>query len=100
MLAADTTQSQPSRKKSKKQKKKQRQQQAQMAAAGFDLGSESEPETGAAPLQQGSADASPSAATDDRSQADQDSEDDALERMMQSTSINQAATSREVIRCL
>lgn len=100
MLAADTTQSQPNRKKSKKQKKKQRQQQAQMAAAGFDLNFESESDTAAAPLHEDIAGASAHVATDARSQAGQDSEENVLERMMQATTISKAAANREVISCL
>lgn len=100
MSAADTAQTQPSRKKSKKQKKKQRQQQAQMAAAGLDASSDSEPEAGAAPSHAGNAPASDNGATDQHSEADLDSEDDVLERMMQATNINRAAPSHEVIDCM
>lgn len=98
--AADTPQTQPSRKKSKKQKKKQKQQQAQMAAAGHDASSDSDSEAAAAPSHAGNAAASVDGASDQQSQADVDSEDDVLERMMQATSINRTAASHEVISCV
>lgn len=94
VCAAYTAQTQPSRKKSKKQKKKHKQQQAQMAAAGLGGSSDSEPE--AASCEENTAD-SRGGATDGRPQADLDSEDDVLERMMQAAHIHQGAASHEVI---
>lgn len=85
---------QPSRKKSKKQKKKHKQQQAQMAATGLGVSSDSEPE--AASAHGNTADSTGGATDDGPPQADLDSEDDVLERMMQAAHIHQGAASHEV----
>ena len=71
-----------------------------MAAVGLDASSDSELEAGAAPSQQGNAPASTDGANDQPSQADLDSEDEVLERMMQATNINRAAPSHEVMSCM
>ncbi len=93
----DAADLQPSRKKSKKQKKKQRQQQAQMAAAGEVSSGDELP--AAQPLDDPTP-ASHKADSDDgdvhagQAHVRQDSEDDVLERMMEA-SISQSAASRQ-----
>ena len=100
MVATDTAQSEPNRKKSKKQKKKQRQQQAQMAATGLEVSSDSEAEAGAVHPHEVNAGATTSGGADDHLQVDQDCEDDVLARMMQAATINQTKASHEVTSCL